>query len=255
MVEHNQQYAALIDTYLARHRVKPGITGWAQVNGWRGETDTLEKMEGRIRHDLYYIENWSLGFDLRILGRTLLVGLHPSQRLLRSAVVRPGHQTALGGVCLGRPPSRPDPAEPEVSIIIPTFQRPDEPPRRAAQLPDAAGRLRRDRSRSSSSTTPRTGPPRRWSQVWSRASSRSATSMSRGPGSPVRRNAGFANARGRFLALIDDDEQASPDWLAHLTRAQRTCDADVVFGPVYPEFDPLPERDLALSDAVLHLHA
>jgi Undecaprenyl-phosphate glucose phosphotransferase len=79
MVEHNHQYAALIDTYLARHRVKPGITGWAQVNGWRGETDTLEKMERRIRHDLYYIENWSLGFDLQILARTLLVGLvHPN---------------------------------------------------------------------------------------------------------------------------------------------------------------------------------
>jgi Undecaprenyl-phosphate glucose phosphotransferase len=79
MVEHNQQYAALIDTYLARHRVKPGITGWAQVNGWRGETDTLEKMERRVRHDLYYIENWSLSFDLRILVRTLAVGLiHPN---------------------------------------------------------------------------------------------------------------------------------------------------------------------------------
>src|SRR5690606_22812275 len=51
MVEHNQQYAALLDAYLARHRVKPGITGWAQVNGWRGETDTLEKMERRLSHD------------------------------------------------------------------------------------------------------------------------------------------------------------------------------------------------------------
>ena len=79
MVEHNQQYAALIEAYLARHRVKPGITGWAQVNGWRGETDTVDKMEWRIKHDLYYIENWSLGFDLRILARTLLVGfVHPN---------------------------------------------------------------------------------------------------------------------------------------------------------------------------------
>ena len=78
-VEHNEQYASLIDTYLARHRVKPGITGWAQVNGWRGETTGLEKMEGRVRHDLYYIENWSLGLDLRILARTLLVGfVHPN---------------------------------------------------------------------------------------------------------------------------------------------------------------------------------
>ncbi|HLT03257.1 MAG TPA: undecaprenyl-phosphate glucose phosphotransferase [Geminicoccaceae bacterium] len=79
MVEHNQQYAALLDAYLARHRVKPGITGWAQVNGWRGETDTLEKMERRLSHDLYYIENWSLIFDLQILARTLFVGLiHPN---------------------------------------------------------------------------------------------------------------------------------------------------------------------------------
>jgi Undecaprenyl-phosphate glucose phosphotransferase len=79
MVEHNQQYASLIETYLARHRVKPGITGWAQVNGWRGETDTLEKMERRIRHDLYYIENWSLSLDLRILAKTLFVGwIHPN---------------------------------------------------------------------------------------------------------------------------------------------------------------------------------
>jgi putative colanic acid biosynthesis UDP-glucose lipid carrier transferase len=74
MVAHDEQYANLIDTYLGRHRVKPGITGWAQVNGLRGETDTLEKMEGRIQHDLYYIENWSLGFDLQIIARTLLVG-------------------------------------------------------------------------------------------------------------------------------------------------------------------------------------
>jgi Undecaprenyl-phosphate glucose phosphotransferase len=74
MIMHNERYAALIDTYLARHRVKPGITGWAQINGWRGETDTLDKMEWRIRYDLYYIENWSLGFDLWILAKTLLVG-------------------------------------------------------------------------------------------------------------------------------------------------------------------------------------
>jgi Undecaprenyl-phosphate glucose phosphotransferase len=74
MVAQNEYYASLIDTYLGRHRVKPGITGWAQVNGLRGETDTLEKMEGRIRHDLYYIENWSLGFDIRILARTAVVG-------------------------------------------------------------------------------------------------------------------------------------------------------------------------------------
>ena len=78
-VAHNEQYARLIDEYLARHRVKPGITGWAQVNGLRGETETLEKMEQRVRYDLYYIENWSLLFDIRIILRTLFVGFsHPN---------------------------------------------------------------------------------------------------------------------------------------------------------------------------------
>jgi lipopolysaccharide/colanic/teichoic acid biosynthesis glycosyltransferase len=61
----------IADEYLSRYRVKPGITGWAQVNGWRGILDTEEKVRQRLRHDLYYIENWSLLFDLRILFRTL----------------------------------------------------------------------------------------------------------------------------------------------------------------------------------------
>ena len=73
-VAHNEQYAMLIDEYLARHKVKPGITGWAQVNGLRGETDTLDKMERRVQYDLHYIENWSLAFDIRIILMTLLVG-------------------------------------------------------------------------------------------------------------------------------------------------------------------------------------
>ena len=60
----------MVDGYFARHRVKPGITGWAQVKGWRGETDTVEKLEQRVAHDLYYIENWSMVFDLRILAMT-----------------------------------------------------------------------------------------------------------------------------------------------------------------------------------------
>ncbi len=64
----------MIRGYFARHRVKPGITGWAQVNGLRGETDTLEKMEARVRYDTYYAENWSLLFDLQILVKTLFVG-------------------------------------------------------------------------------------------------------------------------------------------------------------------------------------
>jgi exopolysaccharide biosynthesis polyprenyl glycosylphosphotransferase len=70
---HDEQFAALIDGYLERHTVKPGITGWAQVNGCRGETDTLDKIKRRIEYDLYYINNWSLLFDFRILWKTLRV--------------------------------------------------------------------------------------------------------------------------------------------------------------------------------------
>ena len=66
-VSHDLHYAELIDSYAARHHVKPGITGWAQVNGWRGETDTDDKMQARVQFDLYYIEHWSVFFDLKIL--------------------------------------------------------------------------------------------------------------------------------------------------------------------------------------------
>jgi Undecaprenyl-phosphate glucose phosphotransferase len=65
-----QLYDDAVDGYFARHRVKPGITGWAQINGWRGETDTHEKIQRRVEHDLYYIENWSVLFDLYILLKT-----------------------------------------------------------------------------------------------------------------------------------------------------------------------------------------
>ncbi len=65
-------YDEAVDGYFARHRVKPGITGWAQINGWRGETDTQEKIQRRVEHDLYYIENWSVLFDLYILATTPL---------------------------------------------------------------------------------------------------------------------------------------------------------------------------------------
>jgi Undecaprenyl-phosphate glucose phosphotransferase len=68
-------YALAISEYPIRHRVKPGITGWAQVNGWRGETTTIEQIRRRVEHDLYYIENWSLTFDLVILGRTVFAVL------------------------------------------------------------------------------------------------------------------------------------------------------------------------------------
>jgi Undecaprenyl-phosphate glucose phosphotransferase len=67
-------YQEAVGHYDARHRMKPGITGWAQVNGWRGETDTVEQIRKRVEHDLYYIENWSLAFDLRIILRTILGG-------------------------------------------------------------------------------------------------------------------------------------------------------------------------------------
>jgi len=66
----NRVYDEAVDGYFARHRVKPGITGWAQINGWRGETDTQEKIQRRVEHDLYYIENWSVMFDLMILAAT-----------------------------------------------------------------------------------------------------------------------------------------------------------------------------------------
>ncbi|ALK09081.1 undecaprenyl-phosphate glucose phosphotransferase [Blastochloris viridis] len=68
----NRLYDEAVDGYFARHRVKPGITGWAQINGWRGETDTAEKIQRRVEHDLYYIENWSVMFDLLILLKTPL---------------------------------------------------------------------------------------------------------------------------------------------------------------------------------------
>ncbi len=66
----NRLYEHVVDGYFARHKVKPGITGWAQINGWRGETDTKEKIQNRVECDIFYIENWSLFFDLVILFKT-----------------------------------------------------------------------------------------------------------------------------------------------------------------------------------------
>ena len=74
-VAHNEQYRKLIKGYMLRHKVKPGITGWAQVNGLRGETETLDKMEARIRYDLDYLRSWSLWLDLWIVMRTVKVVL------------------------------------------------------------------------------------------------------------------------------------------------------------------------------------
>jgi putative colanic acid biosynthesis UDP-glucose lipid carrier transferase len=74
-VSHNEQYRKLIKGYMLRHKVKPGITGWAQVNGLRGETATLDRMEARIQHDLDYLRNWSLWLDLWIILKTVKVVL------------------------------------------------------------------------------------------------------------------------------------------------------------------------------------
>ena len=74
-VAHNEQYRKLIKGYMLRHKVKPGITGWAQVNGLRGETETLDKMEARVRYDLDYLRNWSLWLDVWIVLRTVQVVL------------------------------------------------------------------------------------------------------------------------------------------------------------------------------------
>jgi putative colanic acid biosynthesis UDP-glucose lipid carrier transferase len=73
-VAHNEEYRKLIPYYMLRHKVKPGITGWAQINGFRGETDTLDKMEGRIDCDLQYIRNWSLLLDIKIVLLTVFKG-------------------------------------------------------------------------------------------------------------------------------------------------------------------------------------
>lgn len=74
-VAHNEQYRKLIHGYMLRHKVKPGITGWAQVNGWRGETETIDKMEKRVEFDLEYINNWSIWLDIKIIAMTIFGGM------------------------------------------------------------------------------------------------------------------------------------------------------------------------------------
>jgi len=73
-VEHDELYKDLVEDYMYRYRIKPGITGWAQVNGFRGETDRIEKMEARVVCDLYYIQHWSFWLDIKIIGITLVKG-------------------------------------------------------------------------------------------------------------------------------------------------------------------------------------
>ena len=73
-VAHNEYYRTLIGGYMLRHKLKPGITGWAQINGWRGETESIDKMGRRIDFDLDYIRNWSLWLDMRIIAATAIRG-------------------------------------------------------------------------------------------------------------------------------------------------------------------------------------
>ena len=72
MLLHTQEYSRLIRRYMVRHLVKPGITGWAQVQGFRGETKTVEQMENRVKADIWYVENWTFGLDLRIMWQTVV---------------------------------------------------------------------------------------------------------------------------------------------------------------------------------------
>lgn len=74
-IEHDKLYQDIVDGYIHRYRIKPGITGWAQINGFRGETDRIEKMQGRVAHDLYYLNNWSFWLDIQIVLATVFKGL------------------------------------------------------------------------------------------------------------------------------------------------------------------------------------
>lgn len=76
MIKHTEQYSKLIDKYMVRHVVKPGITGWAQVNGFRGQTDQLWKMEKRVDYDVWYIEHWRFMLDIKIIIRTIMNAVH-----------------------------------------------------------------------------------------------------------------------------------------------------------------------------------
>ena len=71
MLKHTEEYSSLIEEYMVRQFLKPGITGWAQVNGYRGETTNVFQMQKRVEHDLWYLENWSLLLDAKIVGMTV----------------------------------------------------------------------------------------------------------------------------------------------------------------------------------------
>jgi putative colanic acid biosynthesis UDP-glucose lipid carrier transferase len=71
MIKHTELYSGLLNEYMVRHFIKPGITGWAQVNGCRGETKTVLHMQKRVEHDIWYMENWSLWLDFKIIIMTI----------------------------------------------------------------------------------------------------------------------------------------------------------------------------------------
>jgi putative colanic acid biosynthesis UDP-glucose lipid carrier transferase len=76
MLSHTEQYAQLIDQFMVRHFIKPGITGWAQVTGYRGETKLVEEMLGRVEADVWYMENWSFALDLKIIFMTIFKSVY-----------------------------------------------------------------------------------------------------------------------------------------------------------------------------------
>jgi putative colanic acid biosysnthesis UDP-glucose lipid carrier transferase len=78
-VAHNEYYRQHIPGYMLRHKVRSRITGWAQINGWRAEKDTLDKMEKRVEFDLEYLRQWSLWFDLKILWLTIFQGFYSTE--------------------------------------------------------------------------------------------------------------------------------------------------------------------------------
>lgn len=82
MIKHTEEYSKLIDTYMVRHLIKPGITGWAQVNGYRGETKELWQMKMRVQYDVWYIENWDFFFDLKIIYLTVLNAIKGEKKRL-----------------------------------------------------------------------------------------------------------------------------------------------------------------------------
>lgn len=80
MLKHTEEYSELINKYMVRHFIKPGITGWAQVTGCRGETKELSQMEARIRKDIWYVENWSFWLDIRIMYLTVRNAIHGEKK-------------------------------------------------------------------------------------------------------------------------------------------------------------------------------